>query len=92
MGNSVCRSTEARKQVSWKKVLLDGVQEMGVAGEEPVIGELLVKGRPCVLCLSREGCNQEGEMSSCAFHRKPRQPLCPHESIRAWSCAFPVGE
>ena len=46
-----------KTQVSWKKVMLDGVQETGVAGEEePVIRELLVKGRPCVPCLSPEGC------------------------------------
>ena len=46
-----------KTEVSWEKVMLDGVQETGVAGEEePVIRELLVKGQPCVLCLSREGC------------------------------------
>lgn len=46
-----------KTEVSWEKVMLDGVQEMGVAGEEePVVRELLVKGQPCVLCLSREGC------------------------------------
>ena len=50
MGNSVCRSTEARKQVSWKKVLLDGVQEMGVAGEEPVIGNRGTLGEGTALC------------------------------------------
>lgn len=58
MGNS-CAEAQ-RQENKFLGVMLDGVQEMGVAGEEVfAIRELLVKGQPCVLCLSRKSNQKE---------------------------------
>lgn len=76
-----CRGKKT--QVSWEKGMLGGAQEMGCGWKGRASNLGTFREWPMCKASVERGVDQEKEMSSGAFQRKPRQPLCPHRT-RGW--------